>query len=53
MKIIAKKSVIFPSFGFGISEGDIIDLPEDKELAKELLKSPFIEKYEKPVSPKQ
>jgi hypothetical protein len=42
MKVTSKKSISFPKLGWGITAGEIRELPEDKEAQERILAEPDI-----------
>lgn len=50
MKVTSKKSIDFPKFGWGITKGDVRDLPEDMEAREAILAHPAIEAVDAPKS---
>lgn len=51
-KVISKKSISFPKLGWGISAGEVKDLPEDKEAQERILQEADITPYTGEVAPK-
>lgn len=51
-KVTSKKSISFPKLGWGISAGEVKDLPEDKEAQERILQEADITQYEGEVAPK-
>jgi hypothetical protein len=53
MKVTSKKSISFPKLNFGISAGEVKELPEDKEAQTRILAEPDISEVrevEKPAN---
>jgi hypothetical protein len=52
MKITSTKSISFPKFDWGITAGDVRELPADKEAQKIILAHPAIAdaRKEKPIT---
>jgi len=51
MKVTSTKSVSFPSLNWGITAGDVRELPEDKDAQKVILDHPAISRIKKePIS---
>lgn len=50
MKVTSTKSVSFPKFDWGITAGEIRDLPEDKDAQDVILAHPAITKADAPKS---
>ena len=42
MKVTATKSIDFPKFGWGITAGDVRELPEDEKAAAAILAHSYI-----------
>jgi hypothetical protein len=43
MKVTSKKSISFPKHNWGITAGEVRELPEDKDAQKRILAEPDIE----------
>ena len=46
MKVTSHKSIDFPQFGWGITAGDVRELPADKDAAAAILAHPAIREAE-------
>jgi len=44
MKVKGKKTIDFPTLGWGVRKGEEKELPSDKKSQDEILKSPYVEK---------
>ena len=53
MKVTSKKSIDFPSLGWGITAGETKELPEDKDAQEAILAHPAIEKGEAVSTPRR
>lgn len=50
MKVTSTKSISFPKLNWGITAGEIKELPEDKEAQERILQEESIKKVEKVIS---
>lgn len=50
MKVTSRKSIDFPQFNWGITAGDVRELPDEKEARDAILAHPFIEKVKDSIS---
>jgi hypothetical protein len=48
MKVTSTKSISFPKLGWGISAGEVRELPEDKEAQARILAEPEISEVREP-----